>query len=129
MNPSLEGDIPALERIFHEPSRMTILSALCAAAEPLSFPELKTVSGLTDGNLSRHLKALEVAGVVRIRKTFVGVKPRTTVTLTEKGLKRFDEYLSALADVLKKARQSMAPDRATARVTPVSGRRQLLVGA
>lgn len=129
MKPSIDSDSPALERIFHEPSRMTILSALCAADEPLSFPALKSLSGLTDGNLSRHLKALEEAGVIRIRKTFVGVKPRTTITLTEKGLKRFDEYLSALADVLKKARQSMAPDRAMARAMPGAGRRQLLAGA
>ena len=106
-----EPDVTALERIFHEPNRMAILSALCAAGENLTFKELKDLSGLTDGNLSRHLKALADAGVIRIHKTFVGVKPRTTVALTEKGLKRFEEYLSALSDVLKKAQQAVAADR------------------
>ena len=111
MKQPIEADTNTLERLFHEPNRMAILSALCAAGDPLSFTELKALSGQNDGNLSRHLKALEEAGVIRISKTFVGVKPRTTVTLTDKGLRRFDDYLSALSDVLKKARKAMATDR------------------
>ncbi len=118
-----ETDTSALERIFHEPNRMAILSALCAAGEALTFTELKSLSGLTDGNLSRHLKALDEAGVIRIRKFFVGVKPRTTVALTDKGLKRFDEYLCALSDVLRKARQAVATDRRKVAAIPIIGKR------
>jgi DNA-binding transcriptional ArsR family regulator len=125
MKQPVEAEAGALERLFHEPNRMAILSALCAAGDPLSFTELKTLSGLTDGNLSRHLKALEEASVIRISKTFVGVKPRTTVTLTDKGLKRFDDYLSALADVLKKARKAMATDRQKSPVILPMGRKAL----
>lgn len=128
MKQPAESDANSLERLFHEPNRMAILSALCAAGNPLSFTELKTLSGLTDGNLSRHLKALEDAGVIRISKTFVGVKPRTTVALTEKGLKRFDEYLSALSEVLKKAKQAVAVEHAKPRMASVTGRRQILAG-
>lgn len=118
-----ETDVTALERIFHEPNRMAILSALCAASDPLSFTELKSLSGLTDGNLSRHLKALEEASVIRIHKTFVGVKPRTTVALTEKGLKRFEEYLAALSDVLKKAKHAVATDRSKSPAALALGRK------
>ena len=118
-----ETDTSALERIFHEPNRMAILSALCAAGEALTFTELKSLSGLTDGNLSRHLKALDEAGVIRIRKFFVGVKPRTTVALTDKGLKRFDVYLCALSDVLRKARQAVATDRRKVAAIPIIGKR------
>lgn len=102
-----------LERIFHEPSRMAIMSALCAADGGLTFNELKEACGLTDGNLSRHLKALDEAGAVRIEKAFVGVKPRTTVRLTSVGLDRFREYLDALEDVLEKARQALPAPRKT----------------
>ena len=123
MKQPVETDVGALERIFHEPNRMAILSALCAANTPLSFTELKSMSGLTDGNLSRHLKALEDASVIRISKTFVGVKPRTTVALTDKGLKRFEEYLSALSDVLKKAKQAIATDRQRSPAASVVGRK------
>jgi DNA-binding transcriptional ArsR family regulator len=125
MKQPIEADTNTLERIFHEPNRMAILSALCAAGDPLSFTELKALSGLTDGNLSRHLKALEEANVIHISKTFVGVKPRTTVALTDKGLKRFDEYLSALSDVLKKARKAMATDRKKIPLIQTLGRKAL----
>jgi len=97
----------ALERIFHEPNRLAIMSAVCAADAGLTFNELKTTCGLTDGNLNRHLKVLEDAGAIHIKKAFVDAKPRTTVRLTRTGQKRFNEYLSALADVLKAARQAM----------------------
>lgn len=97
----------ALEKIFHEPNRLAIMSALCAADNGLSFNELKDTCRLTDGNLNRHLKALENAGAVRIRKSFVDSKPRTTVSLSKKGLDRFGEYLEALSGVLERARAAL----------------------
>lgn len=47
-----------LERIFHEPNRLAVMSHLAAAAQGLTFPALRDACGLTDGNLNRHLKAL-----------------------------------------------------------------------
>lgn len=121
MSPFNNEELPQLERLFHEPNRMAILSTLCAATGPMSFNDLKSASGLTDGNLSRHLKALQEAGIVRVKKTFVGVKPRTTVALTEKGLKRFDEYLVALSEVLKRAQQAMTSERKTSSLLNTAG--------
>ncbi len=123
MKQPVESDVTALERIFHEPNRMAIVSALCAASDDLTFTELKGLTGLTDGNLSRHLKALEDDGVIRIRKAFVGVKPRTTVALTDKGLKRFDDYLAALSEVLRKAKQAVATDRRKSTAIPAVGKK------
>lgn len=100
----------ALERIFHEPNRMAILSVLCAARGGLPFTELRDRCGLTDGNLSRHVKTLEEAGVVRCTKAFVDGKPRTTVTLTTSGTKRFQVYLDALAEALKQAKDALATE-------------------
>ena len=100
----------SLEKLFHEPSRLAILSALCTARKGLSFTELRDQCHLTDGNLSRHLKALEAERVVRIRKTFVGDKPRTTVELTHDGLGRFSLYLDTLAAVLQDARRAARPE-------------------
>jgi DNA-binding transcriptional ArsR family regulator len=121
MSPFVHEELPQLERLFHEPNRMAILSTLCAATGPMSFTDLKSASGLTDGNLSRHLKALQEAGIVRVKKTFVGVKPRTTVSLTEKGLKRFDEYLVALSEVLKRAKYAMASERKSSSLLQAAG--------
>ena len=100
-----------LERIFHEPGRLAIMSALCTAREGLTFNELKEACKLTDGNLNRHLKVLEDAGAVRVVKSFVGAKPRTTVTVSRPGLDRFMEYLDALAEVLQQARQAIPAGR------------------
>ena len=98
----------ALERIFHEPNRLAIMSALCNADAGLTFGDLKEICGLTDGNLNRHLKVLEESNAVRIEKRFVGVRPRTTVRISRGGLKRFNDYLEALGHVLEKARQSVS---------------------
>lgn len=111
-------DPGALERLFHEPSRLAILSALCAARDGLSFTELRDACRLTDGNLSRHLKALEEEEVVRISKAFVGDKPRTTVALTRNGLARFSLYLDTLAAVLQDAKRAAQQEHA-ARRTPL----------
>ncbi|RJQ53304.1 MAG: ArsR family transcriptional regulator [Actinobacteria bacterium] len=89
--------------MFHEPHRLAIVSALLSAPAGLSFGELREGCDLTDGNLSRHLKALEDAGAVRIEKSFVDKRPRTTVFLSEEGRDRFLEYLDALEAVLKEA--------------------------
>jgi DNA-binding MarR family transcriptional regulator len=106
------NSVDSLERVFHEPNRMAILSVLCTARGGMPFTELRDRCGLTDGNLSRHLKTLEEEGVVRCVKAFVKGKPRTTVVLTPSGLRRFQTYLDALAAVLKQAKAAMSGEHA-----------------
>lgn len=85
-----------LDRAIHEPSRLRIMSVL-AAAEELSFPELKSLLEMTDGNLSVHLRTLEEAGYVEVEKDFVGRRPRTTGRLTRAGRRAFGRYAEILA--------------------------------
>ena len=101
-----------LEKLFHEPARLAIVSELCGAEEGMSFVQMKEKCGLTDGNLSRHLAVLKEAKVVQIKKSFVDSKPRTTVMITEKGLEQFFAYLDALEKVLKEAAKKAKPVRA-----------------
>lgn len=98
----------ALKGVFHEPNRMAIISALCSAPNGLTFKALKEQCNLTDGNLSRHLKALEEAGAVVIEKKFVGSKPQTTAMLTDAGREGFIEYLQVLEEVLKTAANAVS---------------------
>jgi DNA-binding transcriptional ArsR family regulator len=114
MNPTTPFD--ALEKIFHEPNRLAIMSALCAAENGLTFSALREQCGLTDGNLNRHLKVLEEAEAIRIRKAFVQKKPQTTIVLSSQGLKRFEEYLAALQQVLITAQQGLQDERMPASV-------------
>lgn len=100
-----------MERIFHEPNRLSIMSAVCAADSGITFSELKEACGLTDGNLNRHLKVLAEAGAVKIDKAFVEGKPRTTVSISKKGLGQFNKYLEALSEVLDEARKAIPAEK------------------
>ncbi len=99
------GDTPydSLQKLFHEPHRLAIMSTLCATGQGLSFTELRKECGLTDGNLSRHLKTMEDAQVIRVEKAFVARKPRTMVYTSDVGHDSFLEYLTALEEVLNRA--------------------------
>ena len=92
-----------LDRLFHEPSRLGIMTVLCGSPEGLSFSELRKACSLTDGNLNRHLQTLQQAGVVRLRKSFVGSRPRTTIWATEQGRDAFVEYLHSLEKTVRYA--------------------------
>lgn len=108
MSASPDKPYEALERVFHEPHRLAIMSALCAAGGGLTFNELKHECGLTDGNLNRHLKVLAEAGAVQVHKDFVGARPRTTVYLREEGREAFGAYLEVLETVLRRAMESVS---------------------
>ncbi len=95
-----DNPYPRLERIFHEPGRLTIMSNLLGAPSGLTFTELKKSCDLTDGNLSRHLKALAKAKAIIVKKSFVKNRPQTLVALSAQGREDFMAYLQALEAVL-----------------------------
>lgn len=97
-----------LERIFHEPARLIIMSQLLGAVDGVTFTELRDACGLTDGNLSRHLAALERVKAIRIEKSFAGHRPQTTVSLSKQGREDFMTYLQALEAVLLDAADKVA---------------------
>jgi len=92
-----------LDRIFHEKARLGIVSSLIGHPDGLAFADLKSLCGLTDGNLSRHLQILEEAGYVDIAKGYQGRRPCTRCRLSGEGRRRFLEYLEELERVLRKA--------------------------
>ena len=100
MSSAKDNPYPRLERIFHEPGRLTIMSNLLGAPSGLTFTELKQLCDLTDGNLSRHLKALEKAEAIIVKKSFVKNRPQTLVALSDRGREDFMAYLQALEAVL-----------------------------
>lgn len=119
---SPENPYSALERIFHEPNRLAIMSALAGAPDGLTFNELKQDCRLTDGNLSRHLKALGDWGAVKIDKAFDKNRPKTTIHLSARGRQSFLEYLKALEEVLQKAAAAIVPEKKGKGVLPALAR-------
>ncbi len=85
----------ALDDTVHQRVRLGIL-AVAREAESVDFAFLKQELGLTDGNLSRHLKVLEDSGLVAVNKGYAGRRPRTWVTLTTAGAEALARELRAL---------------------------------
>lgn len=77
-------ELANLDKLIHEPARLSILTAL-SACESADFLSLRRLTGLSDGNLSVQLSKLEEAGLVDIQKQFVAKKPNTRVKITKKG--------------------------------------------
>lgn len=90
----------ALKQVFHEPSRMAIVTALCSREEGASFAELKEWCNLTDGNLNRHLKTLREAGAVYTVKVSEAIRTHTRIHITQTGKDQFIHYLRALERAL-----------------------------
>ncbi len=99
--------VAALEETLHAKARLGIMTLL-AARGALDFQTLKGQLGLTDGNLGAHLRVLEEARYVTVRKSFVDRRPRTTYDMTAKGRAAFRDYLDGLEEVIREARGSVA---------------------
>jgi DNA-binding transcriptional ArsR family regulator len=89
-----------LNRVIHERARLSMLTSLMTHSKGLAFGELKTLCGLTDGNLNRHLLVLEEARLVSVVKTVEGNRPQTRCRMTALGRRRYLEYLSVLEQVI-----------------------------
>ena len=89
----------SLDKVIHERSRLGIMSAFAARGE-MTFGEVKTMLGMTDGNLSVHARVLETAGYLKIEKGFVKRKPRTTMSLTRRGRGAFRAYVNELERIV-----------------------------
>jgi DNA-binding MarR family transcriptional regulator len=85
-------------------ARLGIVAALVARGEA-TFPELKALLGLTQGNLGSHLRALEEAGYVEVVKDFDGRTPRTTCRLTPAGRKALERHVAMLEGILRSGRK------------------------
>ena len=73
-----------LDRVIHEKGRLAIMSMLAASPE-LSFTELRDALGMTDGNLTTHIRTLQEAGYVSVAKSYQNNRPLTTCSLTRQG--------------------------------------------
>jgi DNA-binding MarR family transcriptional regulator len=89
-----------LDRLIHEKGRLAIMSMLAASPE-LSFTELRDALGMTDGNLTTHIKALQQEGYVSVAKSFQNNRPLTTCALTVVGRKAFAEYINLLEKIVR----------------------------
>jgi DNA-binding MarR family transcriptional regulator len=88
-------EIAELDRLVHEPARLSILTAL-SACRNADFLFLQRLTGLTKGNLSAHLAKLEEAELVSIDKGYAGKVPTTQIALTRSGRAAIDRHWKRL---------------------------------
>ena len=88
--------------LIHQPVRLRIMAALNALPpdSEVDFSTLRDVLKTTDGNLGAHLRKLEDAGYITVRKTFVNRKPRTFISMTPKGKAAFEMHIAALKSII-----------------------------
>jgi DNA-binding MarR family transcriptional regulator len=92
-----------LDRVIHEKGRLAIVSMLAASPE-LSFTELRDALGMTDGNLTTHIRTLQEAGYLSVTKSFQNNRPLTTCALTAAGKKAFTRYINLLEQIIRQNR-------------------------
>jgi DNA-binding HxlR family transcriptional regulator len=96
-----EFDYQQIDDLIHSRIRLAVM-ALLITVDEAEFVFLKEKVNATDGNLSVHLKKLEDAGYITVKKEFINRKPKTMYSLTKTGKKAFEAYLDQLEKMIKK---------------------------
>lgn len=99
MSPRDDASGIEIDKLIHEPARLRIMTQLYVV-DSVDYVFLMHQLGLTWGNLSSHLSKLEAAGYVDVDKGYEGKKPRTVLSLTEKGRKAFRQYRKVMKQVI-----------------------------
>ncbi len=88
-----------LDPVLNTPVRLAIVSALIKMKQA-DFNYLMDMTNTTQGNLSHQIKKLNEAGYIEVTKSFKGNYPQTICTLTPKGRKAFEKYVSDIKKYL-----------------------------
>ena len=84
-----------LDPILHSQLRLSIVSILVTVDEA-NFTFIQETTKAAAGNISIQIKKLQEAGYVKVEKTFKNNYPNTSISITSKGTKAFEDYVSNL---------------------------------
>jgi DNA-binding MarR family transcriptional regulator len=84
-----------LDPILHSQLRLSMISILISVDEA-SFSFIKDETQATSGNLSIQIKKLQEAGYIEVKKSFKNNYPNTSLSITKKGIKAFEDYVNNL---------------------------------
>jgi len=91
--------IADIDAMIHNPARLMIVYLL-ARNPSIDYLELMEKTKLTSGNITTHLGKLSSVGYIRIRKSFRGNKPHTSVSLTPKGEEAYSNWSKSILAAL-----------------------------
>lgn len=91
-----------LDEVIHAPVGFSIVASL-AGADEAEFSAVRDTVEVSDSVLSRQVSTLEAAGYVKVRKGYVGKRPRTWLSLTPLGREKFTHQLATLRAIADRA--------------------------
>jgi len=94
------SELGGLDDLLQHRARITV-AVLLSRHDQLSFSRLKQLLDETDGSLGAHLRRLEDAGYVAVRKEFQDRRPVTWYRLTPKGRRALASHLEGLGRLIK----------------------------
>ena len=97
---SVKKYLNQLDKLLDSRVRLAVMSLL-VATDWVDFTTFKDELELSDGNLASHLRKLEEAKYVELRKGFVGRKTLTSYRVTELGRLSFQKHVEALANMVR----------------------------
>ena len=90
---------PHFDAVVHAPLRLQVC-AMLAAVESAEFSAVRDELGVSDSVLSKHVKVLNGAGYLRIRKAVVASRQRTWLALTADGRRALAGHVAELQRLL-----------------------------
>lgn len=91
--------VPVFDALIHAPGRLQICAILSTAEA--EFAVVRDTIGVSDSVLSKHVKALEEAGYVSVRKAPFEGRQRTWLSLAPAGRKAFAAHVAELERLVK----------------------------
>lgn len=91
--------VPVFDPLIHAPGRLQICAILSAAEA--EFAVVRDTIKVSDSVLSKHVKALEEAGYVAVRKAPFDGRSRTWLSMTAAGKKAFKAHVVELERLVK----------------------------
>ncbi|MFJ8475623.1 transcriptional regulator [Kitasatospora sp. NPDC094011] len=92
---SADPPLPAFDELIHQPTRLTVVAFLSGCAEA-EFRAVREGCGVSESALSKVAATLEAAAYLRIRRGYVGKRPRTWLRLTPEGRHALASHLAEL---------------------------------
>ena len=88
-----------LNGLLHQELRLAIISYLINV-EKTDFKNLLEITGASKGNLSVQISKLQDTGYIKVKKSFKNNYPNTECSITTKGRKAFETYVTELKAML-----------------------------
>jgi DNA-binding MarR family transcriptional regulator len=86
---------PRFDTVVHAPLRLQICGIL-SELDQAEFATVRDSLGVSDSVLSKHVRTLQEAGYVAVRKATVASRVRTWLSLTKQGRRAFAGHVAEL---------------------------------